>query len=63
MSNPDACEHEYEITFTLAAGYDERDAQELYEFIEGHRAVNGAALAGRLLHNAGLIDYSEAENV
>jgi hypothetical protein len=38
---------EFEITFSLAAGYSEEDAIELYEYIERHRAVDGAALSGR----------------
>jgi hypothetical protein len=36
---------EWTITFTLAAGYDEDDATELYEYVEQHKAVSGAALA------------------
>lgn len=52
-------EPEYEITFTLAAGYDEQDAQWLYESIEGHPAVAGAALAAVGLHpSPGLIDHN-----
>jgi hypothetical protein len=37
-------EHEYEITFTLAAGYDEDDALDLYEEIERDRRVAGVAM-------------------
>jgi hypothetical protein len=40
---------EFEITFTLAAGFDEQDAIELYEYIERHKAVDGAALSGRFM--------------
>lgn len=43
----EAREVEYEIGFTLAAGYDEQDAIELYEYIERHKAVDGAVLSGR----------------
>jgi hypothetical protein len=37
---------EWEISFTLAAGYDEDDACELYERIETSPRVSGAALSG-----------------
>jgi hypothetical protein len=45
----DALPHvgEWEITFTLAAGFTEEDAFELYERLERHPAVSGAVLAGR----------------
>jgi hypothetical protein len=39
-------EHEWEITFTLAPGYDARDAVELFERVERSPAVSGAVLTG-----------------
>ena len=36
---------EYELTFTLAAGYDDDDAAELLDYIEEHKSVSGAAMS------------------
>lgn len=48
---------EYTIEFRLAAGYDEKDVQDVFERVLGAPAVNGAALVCLIPGREGLVDF------